>query len=77
MSTYGWSEPSPEWKARAAELTAQLTKLEPESGCIEGPRHVVGSIMGLFGYKAKSYQKDRIYLTRAKWELLGLKAVKS
>jgi hypothetical protein len=73
-----WSEPSPAWKARAAELTAQLTKLEPASGCVEGPGHVIGSLMALFGYKAKNYSgKTRIYLTHAKWVLLGLASSKT
>jgi hypothetical protein len=68
-----WGETTPEWRARAAELTACLTKLEPGSGCVEGPRHVIGALMALFGYDPKHYnRKERIYLTRAKWELLGL-----
>lgn len=72
---YGWSEPSPEWQARAAELAALLTKREPENGCVEGPGHVIGALMGLFGYNAKHYnRKTRIYLTPVKWTLLGLRS---
>jgi hypothetical protein len=71
----GWSEPSPQWKARAAELTAGLTKLEPASGCVEGPGHVIGALMGLFGYNPKNYnRKTRIYLSPVKWQLLNLSA---